>query len=311
MIGTTTMPRSVIRNGYSLVPCSEPRYLTTRRRRVEIWSSTRWSSGDHAVGDVLLDAEAGQAAPSPRSPVITDGQAAVLEPAEQPAQLAADDRLVGQRAEQQLDGVEHDPLGADRRRSPWPSRMNSPSRSKSPVSTISAGSSRKASIGEQAVALELRRGRSRATRRWWPGRSAVSSKASSTPGSPKSRAPRTRNSIAEQRLAGAGGAAHQRGPPAGQTAAGDLVEAGDAGGRLLQARPSLVCVAVTGRPPRPVRSQGTPGQSSAPGLLGFRRRTDRRLGHCGQTRPPTRLLRLPSPCERRSGSSRASSGRQR
>ena len=37
-------PGSPIRNGYSLVPCSEPRYLRTRRRRVEVCSVTRWSS---------------------------------------------------------------------------------------------------------------------------------------------------------------------------------------------------------------------------------------------------------------------------
>ena len=35
VIGRTTMPPSSIRNGYSLVPWLEPRYLTTRSRRVE------------------------------------------------------------------------------------------------------------------------------------------------------------------------------------------------------------------------------------------------------------------------------------
>ena len=33
--GSTLMPEASIRNGYSLVPWWEPRYLTTRRRRVE------------------------------------------------------------------------------------------------------------------------------------------------------------------------------------------------------------------------------------------------------------------------------------
>ena len=44
VIGRTEMPSSSIRNGYSLVPCVVPRYLTMRSRRVETWSRTRWSS---------------------------------------------------------------------------------------------------------------------------------------------------------------------------------------------------------------------------------------------------------------------------
>ena len=43
MIGRTVTPDSPIRNGYSLVPCSEPRYLRIRSRRVEVCSITRWS----------------------------------------------------------------------------------------------------------------------------------------------------------------------------------------------------------------------------------------------------------------------------
>ena len=44
VIGSTVKPRAEIRKGYSLVPCADPRYLTTRRRRVEISALTRWSS---------------------------------------------------------------------------------------------------------------------------------------------------------------------------------------------------------------------------------------------------------------------------
>src|SRR5579859_2459688 len=44
VMGTTEIPLSSIRNGYSLVPWEEPRYFITRRRRVEICSLTRWSS---------------------------------------------------------------------------------------------------------------------------------------------------------------------------------------------------------------------------------------------------------------------------
>ena len=39
--GSTTKPLAEIRNGYSLVPCADPRYLITRSRRVEISSLTR------------------------------------------------------------------------------------------------------------------------------------------------------------------------------------------------------------------------------------------------------------------------------
>ena len=41
VIGSTAMPRASIRKGYSLVPWLEPRYLTTRKRRVSTWSVIR------------------------------------------------------------------------------------------------------------------------------------------------------------------------------------------------------------------------------------------------------------------------------
>lgn len=44
VIGSREMPPSSIRNGYSLVPWLEPRYLTMRSRRVDMFSLTRWSS---------------------------------------------------------------------------------------------------------------------------------------------------------------------------------------------------------------------------------------------------------------------------
>ena len=44
VMGSTLMPSSPMRKGNSLVPCSAPRYFTTRRCRVAIWSLTRWSS---------------------------------------------------------------------------------------------------------------------------------------------------------------------------------------------------------------------------------------------------------------------------
>ena len=44
MTGSTAIPRSVMRNGYSFVPWVDPRYFRIRSRRVEISSVTRWSS---------------------------------------------------------------------------------------------------------------------------------------------------------------------------------------------------------------------------------------------------------------------------
>ena len=52
--------------------------------------------------------------PSPRSPVIDRRNLLVLEPAEQPPQLRAEDRGVVQPAKEGLDRVQHNALGADR-----------------------------------------------------------------------------------------------------------------------------------------------------------------------------------------------------
>ena len=62
VIGSTPMPSSSIRNGYSLVPCAEPRYLTIAQpaRRDLIVDAV--IEQDHAVGDVLLEAVAGELA---------------------------------------------------------------------------------------------------------------------------------------------------------------------------------------------------------------------------------------------------------
>ena len=70
VIGSTEMPSSSIRKGYSLVPCVEPRYFTTLTRRVDTWLTTRWSSR-------ITQSETYSSSPwrvrvaSPRSPVIT------------------------------------------------------------------------------------------------------------------------------------------------------------------------------------------------------------------------------------------------
>ena len=56
---------SSMRNGYSLVPCGEPRNFTTRSRRMASWSSTRWSREITQSRDVLLEAVAGEACRRP------------------------------------------------------------------------------------------------------------------------------------------------------------------------------------------------------------------------------------------------------
>jgi hypothetical protein len=68
---------------------------------------------DHAVGHVLLEPLAGERAVAA---LARDhgGDAPVLEPAEQPPQLGPQDRVVREAAEQALDRVEHDALGAER-----------------------------------------------------------------------------------------------------------------------------------------------------------------------------------------------------
>ena len=113
VIGSTEKPSSSIRNGYSFVPCVEPRYLTTRSRREEIWSLDAMVEHDDAVGDVLFQSLARQR----RFAAFAgdDGRHAfVLQPAKQAAQFGAQDERIGQAGEERLDGIQHDALGADR-----------------------------------------------------------------------------------------------------------------------------------------------------------------------------------------------------
>jgi hypothetical protein len=68
---------------------------------------------DHAVGDVFLEPLARELAFAALAG--DDGRhALVLEPAEQAPQLRAQQRLVGEAAEERLERVEHHALGADR-----------------------------------------------------------------------------------------------------------------------------------------------------------------------------------------------------
>ena len=278
--------------------------------------------GDDAVRDVLLDPELRQVPDLAALAADHDRQVAFLEPAEQPGELAADDRLVGQGAEQDFDGVEEDPLGPDgldRHRQPDEQAFEVEGAGLDDLGRVQA----EGVDCEQAVLLELVRGRTRATPRWWRRSCWPSSNASSTPGSPKSRAPRTRNSIPNRVLPDPAAPVTSVGRPCGS--------------------PPLV---ISSNPAMPVgafsRPAVSPAGSAVPSTLvmslplslqrslsrcrrfgeGFadsarqrdrepRGQTRQSVSNRQQERPPMRLLRLPSPCERRSGSSRASSGRTR
>ena len=123
VIGSTAIPLRSIRNGYSLVPWLEPRYLTIRSRRVEIWSSYTVVQRDDAIRYVFFQPLSGQRVDAA---LARDhgGDAALLEPRKQPAELGAQHGGIAQAREQRFDRVEDDAPGADRLRA-WSRRMNS------------------------------------------------------------------------------------------------------------------------------------------------------------------------------------------
>ena len=188
---------------------------------------------DHAVRDVLLDAVAGQ---RPVAPLAGDHRRdpAVLEPA----------RTGGAARERRIAVFENAPnsvsiVSITTRLAPTasiaaPRRRNSPSRSQSPVSSISPPIDVDVVDHELAVGLELREVEAQ---RGDVGDQVVGAtpRRRRTPRARRTRViPRTRNSIAEQRLAAARRTADQRRPPARQPAAGHLVEPADARRRLRQ-----------------------------------------------------------------------------
>ena len=188
------MPLSSIRNGYSLVPWTEPRYLTIRSRRVRSVLGDPVVQQDHAVGDVLLQAVAGQRAVAP---LAGDDRrdALVLEPAEQPAQLGPQDgRRWTSPPKSDLDGVQHDPLGPD--------RVDGVAEAdEEALQVVLAGLLDLAPLDAHVVDASsffcsTRSSRSKPSERTFlVSSSAVSSKAMKTPGSSYSMAPVTRNSM--------------------------------------------------------------------------------------------------------------------
>src|ERR1700755_71936 len=78
VIGGTDNPASSIWNGYSLVPCADPRYLMTRRRRVATWATTLGIEKSHTDRYVLFQSVSRQRA-APSFAGLDDGDAFVLE----------------------------------------------------------------------------------------------------------------------------------------------------------------------------------------------------------------------------------------
>jgi hypothetical protein len=160
------------------------------------------------------------------------GDAFVLEPAKEPAQLGAEDGFVGQAGEERLERVQHDAFGAD-----GIDRVIEPD--EQPFEVVSAGvrdftaldvhvvehnffasgQARQVEAERRDVSPQLRvclLERHEHTRLAEPGRAA------------------NEEFRGQQGLAAPRAAAHQRGPPARQPAAGDFIETLDAGGTLGQ-----------------------------------------------------------------------------
>ena len=188
---------------------------------------------DHAVGDVLLEPLARERAVAALAG-DDRGDALVLQPAEQAAQLGAQQRLVGEAAEQRLD--------ACRAPRAWRRPSRSPCRGagtglrgrirRSPA--ISARLDVHVVDGDLARPRPACRGRSRASARSARAPRSVSSNAMNTPGSPNCVGAAQQELHGEQRLAAAGGAADERRPPARQAAQRDFIESRDPGRCLGQ-----------------------------------------------------------------------------
>ncbi len=97
---------------------------------------------DHAVGDVFLQALAGQRAGSAALAGDDGGDALVLQPAEQAPQLGAQHAPGSAARRTAISMVSSTTRLAPMRSMAWPRRMNRPSRSYSPVSSISLRSTR-------------------------------------------------------------------------------------------------------------------------------------------------------------------------
>ena len=195
MIGSTEKPCCADEERVFVRTVGGAAIFQTRSRRVEICSLDAMVEDDHAVGDVFLEAVARDRAAVALLAGDDRGHAAVLQPAEQAAQLGAQNGVIGQSGEQRLDRVEHHAFradGIDR----VPSRMNRP------FEVVLAGLLDLAALDMDVVerrsfsAPRASPGRSRASATLAVSSAAFSSNIMNTPGSPNCVAPRTRNSMA-------------------------------------------------------------------------------------------------------------------
>ena len=131
----TENPCSSIMNGYSFVPWAEPRYLTIRMRRVAICSATLWlrkitQSATYSSRPKRVRVR------SPCSPVMTAVTPRVFRKPNR--RLSSARRITSLvKPEKRVSTVSSTTRFAPMVSMAWPRRMKSPSRSYSPVSSIS------------------------------------------------------------------------------------------------------------------------------------------------------------------------------
>ena len=115
VIGSTAMPRSIDQERILVGAVARAAVLHDAQPARRDLIVDAMVEHDHAVGDVLFEPLAGQRVDAALAGDHR-GDAAVLQPGEQPPQLGAQHPGVAQSGEQRLDRVEDDPLGADRTR---------------------------------------------------------------------------------------------------------------------------------------------------------------------------------------------------
>src|SRR5262249_50942804 len=168
----------------------------------------------------------------PRAPRAGDDRrhAPSLQPAEQAAQPGAEDRLVRQAREERLDRVEHDALGADR-------VDGEPEPDEEPLEIVIARLLDLAALDLHVVEhdlLFLDQPRQIEAERRHVLRAPVAAllEAHERAGLAELHRAVDEEANGEERLAAAGSAADEGGPPGRQAARGDLIEAVDTGGRF-------------------------------------------------------------------------------
>jgi hypothetical protein len=197
VIGSTVTPCAPIRNGYSFVPCRVPRYLSTRRRRVDVCSVTRWSR-TITQSETYSSMPWRVSAPSPRSPVIT---AVTPRSLSQPNSRRSSARkmLTSSKAPNSVSIVSSTTRLAPTSSMAAPMRMNRPSRSQEPASCRSLGARFTWSITSRPSFCSCCRSNPMDAT-FSTSSCTFSSNEMKTPGSPNSVIPRNRNSIASSVL---------------------------------------------------------------------------------------------------------------